>query len=81
MKKFIAIVTAALLSTAAIAGDDTEKSMTTTTFDSLDKNADQQVSKTEAAADKVVSDRFSSLDTNGDGYLNKAEYSVARSKS
>lgn len=80
MKTFIAIVTATLLSTAAIAGDDTQKSMPSATFDSLDKNADQQISKTEAAADKVVSDKFSSLDTNGDGYLSKAEY-VARSKS
>ncbi len=79
MKVFIAIATAALLSTAALADDP--KSSTTATFESLDKNADQQISRTEAAADKMVADRFSSLDTNGDGYVSKSEYLMKRDKS
>jgi len=52
---------------------------TTATFDALDKNADTQISKTEAAADSKLSDNFAALDTNGDGYLSKAEF-MARSK-
>ena len=80
MKILIAIATAALLSTAALAGDDS-KSHAAATFESLDKNADQQISRTEAAADKMVADRFSSLDTNGDGYVSKSEYLMKRDKS
>lgn len=70
MKSLITVVSATLLSAAAFAGGD----KTTATFDALDKNADQQISKTEAAADKHVSEWFSKVDTNGDGYLSKSEY-------
>jgi len=80
MKALITVVAATLLSAAAMAGDDTPAKNTAATFESLDKNADQQISKTEAAADKTVSDRFASMDTNGDGYVSKAEY-MARTKS
>jgi Ca2+-binding EF-hand superfamily protein len=48
-------------------------------FDTLDKNADSQISKTEASSDGKLSDNFAALDTNGDGYLSKAEF-MARSK-
>jgi hypothetical protein len=47
---------------------------TAATFESLDKNADSQISKTEAAGDKWLSDSFAGADSNGDGYLSKAEY-------
>lgn len=70
MKSLITVVSATLLSAAAFAGGD----KTVATFDALDKNADQQVSKTEAAADKHVSEWFSKADTNGDGYLSKSEF-------
>ena len=80
MKKLMTIIAACMLCSAALgAGADAAKA-TVATFDSLDRNADQQISKTEAAADKMVSDHFASLDTNGDGYVSKAEY-VARPKS
>jgi hypothetical protein len=59
---------------------DTSKDATAATFDSLDKNADQQISRTEAAAEKMLSDSFASIDTNGDGYVSKSEY-AARTKS
>jgi hypothetical protein len=80
MKTFIAIATAAMLSTAAVAGDD-PKQHTAATFESLDKNADQQISRTEAAADKTVADKFASLDTNGDGYVSRSEFLAKRDKS
>lgn len=79
MKTLIAIAAATLLSTAAMAGDDSMHP-SAATFESLDKNADQQISRTEAAADKTVADKFSSLDTNGDGYVSKSEY-MAKLKS
>jgi Ca2+-binding EF-hand superfamily protein len=84
MKKVTLFVGAALLvATGAYAGDtaETAKSMTATTaaFESLDKNSDQQISKTEAASDQTLSDSFAAADANGDGYLNKSEF-VARTK-
>lgn len=84
MTRFLALIAATLLSFAAQAGDDKDKTHGTSspsaaTFDALDKNADSQISKTEASADSKLSDNFAALDTNGDGYLNKAEF-MARSK-
>jgi hypothetical protein len=84
MSKLIAFLAAALLSVTAFAGDKDKKdhSMKSSapTFDSLDKNGDAQLSKTEAAADKSLADSFAAADTNGDGYLSKTEF-VARTKS
>ena len=84
MTRFLALIAATLLAFAAQAGDNKDKSHDTdmkssATFDALDKNADSQISKTEATADSKLSDNFAALDTNGDGYLNKAEF-MARSK-
>ena len=79
MKKLITVLAASLLSAAAMAGGD-GATKAAATFEALDKNADQQISKTEAAADKMVADHFASLDTNGDGYVSKAEF-AAKSKS
>lgn len=87
MKQLIALFAASLLSFAAMgqAQDKPSKSESTmksaqATFESLDKNADQQISKTEAAADKALASAFTALDTNGDGYVSKSEY-AARTKS
>ncbi len=85
MTKILALIAATLLAFAAQAGDDKDKThdqgmKSTATFDALDKNADSQISKTEASADSKLSDGFAALDTNGDGYLSKAEF-MAKSKS
>lgn len=85
MTKVIALLAATLLAVTAYAGDDKEHKdhqmkSTAMTFDSLDKNGDAQISKTEAAADKSLTDSFAKTDTNGDGYLSKSEF-TARTKS
>jgi len=84
MTRLLALIAATLLAFAAQAGDSKDKSHDTgmkssATFDALDKNADSQISKTEASADSKLSDSFAALDTNGDGYLSKAEF-MAKSK-
>ena len=79
LKAFVTVASATLLCTAVLAGEDPSKT-TAATFDSLDKNADQQISKSEAAADKAVADSFASMDANGDGYLSKSEY-MAKTRS
>ena len=84
MTKLIALFAATLLSVTAFAGDKEHKDhamkSTAVTFDSLDKNGDAQLSKTEAAADKSLADSFAAADSNGDGYLSKSEF-TARTKS
>ena len=84
MTKLIALLAATLLSVTAFAGDkehkDHQMKSTAVTFESLDKNGDAQLSKTEADADKSLADSFAKTDTNGDGYLSKSEF-TARTKS
>lgn len=84
MTKLLALIAATLLAVAAQAGDNKDKThdssmKSAATFDALDKNADSQISKTEASADSKLSDNFATLDTNGDGYLSKAEF-MAKSR-
>lgn len=82
--KLMLAAAATLLSLTAFAGDkehkDHQMKSSAATFDSLDKNGDAQISKTEASADKSLSDSFAAADTNGDGYLSKTEF-TARTKS
>ncbi|HKQ83136.1 MAG TPA: EF-hand domain-containing protein [Steroidobacteraceae bacterium] len=74
MDKAVALLAAGLFSTALMAGDQHAS-----TFESLDKNSDQQISKSEAQGDKMLSDSFASADSNGDGYLSKTEFKAASS--
>lgn len=84
MTRFLVLVPAAVLALAAQAGDTTKEpaqvtdmQATAATFEAMDRNADSQISKTEATVDSKVSDTFATLDTNGDGYLSKAEFMAA----
>ena len=43
-------------------------------FQALDKNADQKISKTEAAADHMLTQSFTRLDANSDGSLTTMEF-------
>lgn len=84
MTRFLALIAATLVAFAAQAGDSKDRThdqgmRSTATFEALDKNADSQISKTEAGADSKLSDSFAALDTNGDGYVSKAEF-LARSE-
>jgi hypothetical protein len=84
MTRLITFLALTLLAATAMAGETRDKDKhdmksSAATFESLDKNADSQISKTEAAADKMLSDSFAAADTNGDGYLSKSEY-MARQK-
>lgn len=86
MYRFSSILVAALSCANALAGDvpanapvdtlgiEPVTQSTTISFESLDKNGDQQISRTEAGADKQLANAFATADTNGDGYVSKAEY-------
>jgi hypothetical protein len=82
--KILTTIVAALLSAAAMAQvpspppiDDPIDSPKAT-FESLDRNQDQRVSKVEAAADDGLSAQFAALDADADGYINKNEYMRVR---
>lgn len=67
--------------TSGLASETVAQAAATATFEALDKNADRQISRTEAAGEKALADGFASVDTNGDGYVDKAEYIAAHIKS
>lgn len=76
MKHYLLAASAAVLMVgAAVAGEGHDKSpMASTSFESLDKNADGRISATEANADKALNAGFSAADTNSDGALSKEEF-------
>ena len=78
MYKLIPLVAATLLSAAAVAGDKPKDTMqgADATFKSLDRDADQRLSQTEAAPSKELSSHFAALDADSDGYLTMREYAA-----
>ena len=49
------------------------------TFESLDKDSDGRISKTEASANTNVSQQFSRYDKNGNGFIERDEVTTANS--
>ena len=45
-------------------------------FQSLDRNRDAKISRTEASLKGSVAKRFDGIDSNGDGYLSKQEFAA-----
>ena len=77
MKKLIAVVAGlclCALANAATPANVAKINATPASFAGLDKNADNQISKTEAGVDRKLSDVFAYVDTNGDGFISRSEY-------
>ncbi len=51
------------------------------TFATLDRNADNRLSKTEAGVDRKLIDLFAYVDSNGDGFISRDEYLSLKSTS
>ncbi|NLG77939.1 MAG: EF-hand domain-containing protein [Xanthomonadaceae bacterium] len=77
MKQLIGALAALSLCTSATAGDKPQVAkvkVDAETFASLDRNADNQISRTEAGVDRELSDNFAYIDTDGDGFISRSEY-------
>jgi Ca2+-binding EF-hand superfamily protein len=49
------------------------------TFQSIDRNGDHRISKTEAGSYKNLIDRFAVFDADGDGFISESEFQAAAS--
>jgi Ca2+-binding EF-hand superfamily protein len=78
MKIALVTLTAALLSTGALANDnettnDTGKDRNDA-FATLDSDSDGKLSKDEVSGSASLSSSFSMIDRNSDGYISRGEY-------
>ena len=86
MKALIALFAAALCTTA-VADDQTSKqghkSMQSADakFDKLDRNDDEQLSRTEAQQEDSLSAQFASVDQDADGFVSKTEFTAQLDRS
>ena len=77
MMKMIAVLIGMALSTLATAKAPPQLATLkadAATFATLDRNADKQLSKTEAGMDRKLIDLFAYVDRNGDGFISRDEY-------
>jgi len=58
---------------------DSSMDLAVPTFESLDRNGDHRLSRTEAGYNRLLSEIFVSSDTDGDGFVSRAEYEAATS--
>jgi Ca2+-binding EF-hand superfamily protein len=72
--RIILLCTAALVSGAALAGEDKSIRSADDTFKELDEDSDGKISQAEAEANSTLSTSFTMIDGNSDGYITKREY-------
>jgi Ca2+-binding EF-hand superfamily protein len=72
--QIVLLCSAALLSTAAVAAEDQPRQGTNATFETLDTDADGQLSRDEVAGNSTLSGNFAALDGNSDGFVSKREF-------
>ena len=74
--KLIPLFVAILLSTSAVAEEPKQMQKKEATFKSLDKNADERLSRSEVKNDAALSAHFAVLDADRDGHLTMNEYAA-----
>lgn len=76
MKAPVLILTSILTASAVHADDAQPRSPEDVqrVFESLDRDQDERISKTEAQRRSELRERFAGIDASGDGYLSPSEY-------
>ncbi|MGH8174823.1 MAG: hypothetical protein ACREV5_01010 [Steroidobacter sp.] len=76
--KLISVFAATVLCMGVVVADDADKPMASAdaTFKSLDRDADQRLSKTEVASDQMLTEHFAAVDADSDGYVTKREHAA-----
>ena len=69
-----AAVALAACAVSALAVAQTAAPNVVPTFESLDRNADDRLSRTEAGYNRLLTEIFVTSDVNGDGFVSRAEY-------
>jgi Ca2+-binding EF-hand superfamily protein len=73
--QIILLASAALVSTAAMAGDNEKQSKSeTSAFEMLDKDADGKLTQEEVSGNETLSASFTRLDGDNDGVISKREF-------
>ena len=75
-RPLIAIASIALC-TQTVRADESSTTTTAnldTTFESIDRNGDHRISRTEAGPYQKLLDGFASIDADGDGFVTKTEF-------
>jgi Ca2+-binding EF-hand superfamily protein len=72
----IFVLTAILVAAAAYAEPESPRTTQEVeqVFESLDRNEDERISKSEAKRRSELRERFAGVDASGDGYLSRSEY-------
>ena len=77
MYRALALFALASAVATASAGESAPATVTTNpqvTFESIDRNADHCISKTEAGSFKDLINEFAAIDRDGDGFISKSEF-------
>jgi Ca2+-binding EF-hand superfamily protein len=76
MKAPVLVLTAFLSTTLASAAEPEPQTQEEVdqVFESLDRDEDERISKSEAQRKAELRERFAGVDASGDGYLSRSEY-------
>lgn len=73
MLKLSFLFAAILLASAALGAEDKPMRSADATFNTLDRDGDGQLSKSEATGNRMLTEHFAAADADGDGFLSKQE--------
>jgi Ca2+-binding EF-hand superfamily protein len=76
MRTFIFVIGTLFVAANSFSAEDKPKTREEVeqVFASLDRDGDEQISRSEARREASLRERFAAVDSSGDGYLSKSEF-------